>query len=511
MASAGEFKIPEYIQALQSYDIACADAYGEWDKKSQGLDKGEGEGDESSKKATLAKIEKLKEKITKVEDIIDKLRNSKEDDDVKKVEKGDGLLKKFKEDIKAEEAKLKPKKDYNSFNDFYSMQLRLIETNDMINNLVIELGLFEEEESSSIPKDGQVPNLSQIRAIIKSVIAKTPEEGRQKEAANGIATLTKLKAVKADMNKARNDMAAVFTAQAEEEDESKKKQLSPELKKGFGSLKAVDAEKSDKTFDEYIQQFKDDYEVKDDVASNAEKTGTQDAQQTATDNQETLNATDKDGKPEVDEEAIKAAEGEVSAAKEEYDKVKDGEDKKAISLAEIKHLQAQQKLSKLKGDDAETQARFPQKIELEMKKIQDLEKTPDESDPADGDSEEIKKQKEKVKSIKKEIENTKSDPADAIANTYSIKKTDTEKIEAQRNRQIELKTKDLTKELEKLKELQKKEEPAETAKEAVDPDELEDTDDELENTKDETPDLGKPKPAPKFMKFEDYIISKQKK
>ena len=61
------------------------------------------------------------------------------------------------------------------------------------------------------------------------------------------------------MNKSRNDMAAVFTAQAEEEDESKKKQLSPELKKGFGSLKAVDAEKSDKTFDEYIQQFKDDY------------------------------------------------------------------------------------------------------------------------------------------------------------------------------------------------------------------------------------------------------------
>jgi hypothetical protein len=70
----------------------------------------------------------------------------------------------------------------------------------------------------------------------------------------------------------------------------------------------------------------------------------------------------------------------------------------------------------------------------------------------------------------------------------------------------------LQKQLDKLKELQNKEKPTEEVKDSVDPDdELEDTDDELENTKDETPDLGKPKSAPKFMKFEDYIISKQKK
>jgi hypothetical protein len=474
--------------------MACATAYGEWDKKSQGLDKGEGDDKESANKATQAKIDKLEGKITKIEDIISKLRDSKEEADIKKVEKGDRIITQIKSDIDAEKAKLAADE---SFNDFYSMQLRLIETNDMINNLVIELGLFEEEESSSIPGDDQVPNLSQIRAIIKKVIAKTPEEGRQKEAENGIATLTKLKSAKEDMNKARNDMAAIFKAQAEEEDTSKRLKLSPELQKGFGSLKAVDETDGTKTFDEYIKEFQTDYKVDDEVAKEAKAKADKEAAEKAAAAQTTLNATDKDGKPEVDEEAVKATEGEVSAAKEEYDKVKDGDDKKATSLAKIKHLQAQQKLSKLKGDDAETQAGFPQEIELEMKKIQDLDKTA--AAPTDNDSEAVKKQKESIKKTMDNLESMKRDgkipPALMEPGKTGHSQTDL-----------------LQKQLDKLKELQNKEKPTEEVKDSVDPDdELEDTDDELENTKDETPDLGKPKSAPKFMKFEDYIISKQKK
>ena len=87
-------------------------------------------------------------------------------------------------------------------------------------------------------------------------------------------------------------------------------------------------------------------------------------------------ATDTPGEKETKAtpEEIEAAGGEVTNAKTAYDELKDGDDKKGIIQAKIKHLQAQQKLSKLKGDDEETQAGFPQEIEAEMQKLQDLDK-----------------------------------------------------------------------------------------------------------------------------------------
>jgi hypothetical protein len=423
MADASQFKIPEYIQAVKSFDMSCAEAYEEWDKKKQGLDKGEegeeGEDDkESTKKATQDKIDALKEKLGKINKLLVRMKDEGKDDVVKRAQ---AAITKIKSDISAEEEKLK-----ESFDDYYSMQLRLIEANDMINNLVIQLGLFEDDkEESSVPDDNQVPTLSQIRSIVKTVIAKSPEDGRTKEAQNAIETFTKLKAVKQEMNDARNAMAGVFKAQAEEENKEKKLSLSPELSKAFGSLKEVDPKEGIDTYDNYIKELSEDNGVEEAEAKAAK------------------------------EKAEKEAAEQAAAAQSNLDITDDVEEPQAT------------------------------------------EETPDESDPADSDKPEVKAQKEKVKKLKGEIADLKTAAAD--------KKNKDSGFAAGA---VPGKEKELTKELEKLKELQKDD----AAEEAVEPEEdIEDADDDIEDTKDKSPSQSSPKPLPKFMKFEDYIISKQKK
>jgi hypothetical protein len=128
-------------------------------------------------------------------------------------------------------------------------------------------------------------------------------------------------------------------------------------------------------------------------------------------------------------------------------------------------------------------------------------KEPDESDPAEGDDEEIKKQKEKIKTLKDDIANLKKAAESGDSNSKSIA-----------SGALPNKERNLNKELEKLKELQKKE-PAEEVKDSVEPDKIIDDEEESEDlvdTKEKSP-VQSTKALPKFMKFEDYIATKKKK
>jgi len=86
---------------------------------------------------------------------------------------------------------------------------------------------------------------------------------------------------------------------------------------------------------------------------------------------------DKDPQGDAKKKAIEDAQKEVDKAKAAYDAVKDGDDEKAKLQAEIKFKQAQQKKAKAEGNSELVQG-LGDDIGEVMKKIQDLDKTPDD-------------------------------------------------------------------------------------------------------------------------------------
>lgn len=85
----------------------------------------------------------------------------------------------------------------------------------------------------------------------------------------------------------------------------------------------------------------------------------------------------KNDTEKVDNKALEDAKAEVEKAKAAYDAVKDGDDEKAKLQAEIKFKQAQQKKAKAEGNTELVQG-LGDDIGEVMKKIQDLDKTPDD-------------------------------------------------------------------------------------------------------------------------------------
>jgi len=85
----------------------------------------------------------------------------------------------------------------------------------------------------------------------------------------------------------------------------------------------------------------------------------------------------EDPQGDAKKKAVEDAQKEVDKAKAAYDAVKDGDDEKAKLQAEIKFKQAQQKKAKAEGNTELVQG-LGDDIGEVMKKIQDLDKTPDD-------------------------------------------------------------------------------------------------------------------------------------
>ena len=96
---------------------------------------------------------------------------------------------------------------------------------------------------------------------------------------------------------------------------------------------------------------------------------------TSKDNEENTDAAT--GKEANTKKALEDAEAEIEKAKQAYNAVKDGDDEKAKLQAEIKLKQARQKKAKAEGNTELVQG-FGDDIGEVMKKLQDLDKTPDD-------------------------------------------------------------------------------------------------------------------------------------
>ena len=136
---------------------------------------------------------------------------------------------------------------------------------------------------------------------------------------------------------------------------------------------------------------------------------------------------------EADTKALEDAKAAISAAKANYDQVKDGDDEGAKIDAKIKFKQAQQKKAKLEGNDELYQGLGDDIGEL-MTQKQKLSKEPTETeatpDPLD---KEIANQEDKIAAIK----NTAKDKNSPLANPEVLAKA----LEPEENKLKELKDK----------------------------------------------------------------------
>jgi len=135
------------------------------------------------------------------------------------------------------------------------------------------------------------------------------------------------------------------------------------------------------------------------------------------------------GEKDDNTEKIEKAQAKLDAAKEEYNKVKDGDDEKAKLEARLKFAQAQLALSKLKEDDDEKTQGFKDEIENIQNEIKELKNSepannePANNEPANNEpeSEEIEKHKAKLKEYQ--------DALSELKNKENKTKDDTDKID----------------------------------------------------------------------------------
>jgi hypothetical protein len=306
--------------------------------------------------------------------------------------------------------------------------------------------------------------------------------------------ISNIKSIKITLNSARNSMAQAFEKNDSAGD--KKLKLGDELDK-FKNLKAVEPNEGVESIDNYLTELKDKHNVE----------PTEKPKEVTTEEP----GGDDDNGSDNTEEALQKAEEAKAAAKVEYDKVKDGEDKKAIIQAKIKFLQAQQKIAKIKGDDEAYQG-FGDEIGVEMQKIQDLDKGGEDTEEGPSTEKDVKEFLQRIKEEKLELSKERKKLEEL--KSEQKRSTDPEEFDKQivnQEEAIKLRLEDI-KELEGKYQKAKKEAMTE---ESVEPDKIIDDEDEeeandLEDTKDEAP-VQSVKALPKFMKFEDYIATKNKK
>lgn len=404
-ADAGQFGVDAFVGAAHEYQSIIDKAYEKWDSKFEGVEKPGSEPEDAAvdKDKIQTKIDNLNSKISKVKAIIDKKKDSTDEKDKALVAKGEKMVAKFEEDIKAEKAKLSNPSE--SLDDLYSMQIRLNETNIMLNKLIVSLGLLEAEgEESSSPGEGEHATFSQLRAIINKVIAKTPDDKKQDIASEGAEDVAKVKAGRVAMNTARNSMASKFEANADKEGDEKL-HLPSELEH-FKTLKAIDANDGVEMMDKYAAELKDDHgaDVKEEpkTTKDDDSEGNGDDEETAapaepaaTDDEEGP-ATEKDVKEY--QERIKEERVELAGERKELEKLKDDQktstdpekfDEKIVTqeeaikrrLEDIKELEG--KYQKAKKDAMADESIEPEEVvnPKDDEEDDDLEDTTDDSPP----------------------------------------------------------------------------------------------------------------------------------
>jgi hypothetical protein len=425
-ADAGQFGVDAFVAAMKDYQDTINQAYEKWDKRFEGVETPGSEPEDNAidKDKIQAKIDKLNDKLTKIRTLLDKKKDSDDEADKKLVVRAQAAIDKLEADIQAEKEKLP-----ESEADLYSMQIRLNETNIMLNDLAISLGLFEAEESGA-PGEGEHATFSQLRTIMNKVISKAPDDQKKNIASECQEDIANIKTALITANGARNKMAQKFSDNAEKEGDNKLN-LPKELE-SFKSYKEVEPDAGIEMLDKYAEELKNDYEA------------------------------------EVKELPKKKKEDETGGGTE----------------------------GGSNGEEVNTTTPSPTTTD-----DKEGSKEPDESEPAEGDSEEIKKQKEKIKAMKSEIAELKQGAED----------TDSKEKKDILLKSIPNKEKFLDKELEKLKELQNK--STVEVKDSIDPDKIVDDEEESEDlidTKEKSP-VQSVKALPRFMKFEDYLATKKKK
>lgn len=420
-ADAGQFGVDAFISSMEAYQETINQAYEKWDKRFEGVeDTGKEPEDTAIEKEKIqAKIDKLNDKLTKIKSLLDKKKDSDDEGDKKIVVRAQAAIDKLEADIKAEKEKL-PESEV----DLYSMQIRLNETNIMLNELAISLGLFEAEEGSA-PKEGEHATFSQLRSIINKVIAKSPDDKKKDIASEGQEDIANIKAALITANNARNTMAKNFSANAEKEGDDKL-HLPKELE-SFKSYKEVEPEAGVEMMDKYAEELKNDYKAeKKELPKEKEgEGGTEGGENTGSDDETTPPATDDEENKPYNEKDVK----------EFAERIKE----ERVALAGER-----KELEKLKGD---------QKISTDPEKFDEKIVNQEEA---------IKRRLEDIKELEGEYQKAKKQASTA---------------------------------------------------ESAEPDKIiddEEESDDLVDTKEKSP-VQSAKALPRFMKFEDYVATKNKK
>jgi len=393
-ADAGQFGVDAFITSMEAYQDTINQAYEKWDKRFEGVEAPGSEPEDNAidKDKIQAKIDKLNDKLTKIKSLLDKKKDSADEGDKKIAVRAQAAIDKLESDIKAEKEKL-PESEV----DLYSMQIRLNETNIMLNELAISLGLFEAEEGGA-PGEGDHATFSQLRSIINKVIAKSPDDKKQDIASEGQEDIANVKAALITANGARNTMAKNFSANAEKEGDDKL-HLPKELE-SFKSYKEVEPDNGVEMMDKYAEELKNDYKAekkelpkkKEDGGEGGEEEETTTTTEPTTTDDEEGPATEKDVKEY--QERIKEERVELAAERKELEKLKGDQktstdpekfDEKIVTqeeaikrrLEDIKELEG--KYQKAKKDAMTEESVEPDKIIDDEEEANDLEDTKDEA------------------------------------------------------------------------------------------------------------------------------------
>ena len=140
---------------------------------------------------------------------------------------------------------------------------------------------------------------------------------------------------KAEIIKARKELNAV------------KDKITPFLLQKAGMATKDNSEDLAATFANDVKDALAEYEELESMGDVTAQVGSKETETEVTANDDTI----QDTSAASDDEALKQAEDAKTTAKEKYDSIKDGDDKKSIIQAKIAFLQAQQKIAKIKKDN----------------------------------------------------------------------------------------------------------------------------------------------------------------
>lgn len=347
--------------------------------------------------------------------------------------------------------------------------------------------VLEEDESKA-----KVPSPSAVIALMSKAYENQPDDIKPDFAAkviSNIETLRELKVLVAQKRLATAEEVATVAAEEDSKLDSKIKGAFLQDGKVPENFKE-DAKEASTAYEEELNSWKE----KADGKSDNEETEGKGEEETKSD----------DKKIELAEQEVDTAKSDVDTAKGEKEKSDEGDDEAAkidaeinVVKSEIKWRQAKQKVAKLKGDDEQYQG-FGDDIGKDMEKIQSLEQkkkdlekdkgakeeTEDKSDNKESDKiqSEIDKNQKDITQKEKEYDEMDRSGDKGYAKGLAIRT----EISDLKDKNTELRDKKV--------EAQKKEELESAPK---------------KESKAPKESIASNIPS-KFMKFEDYLLAKQK-